>query len=274
MLSASRSSRAARRRRPSRTRARPALDGGFIDVVEHDLVAGLERELGDPGAHRPGSDHADDPASRRRRDGWARSDRLEVLERLAAGRAVVDRAALGRAEEVLEDRPSRAAVRAGHDRGRAAGGPARPAGRRRAARTPPRAACGGPRGVIRSEVHGHPEPKPDVDRPTEDAQAILDGAADQVERRTTDKRRQELHADPGRDRPRRVRPSRGPRRTPSGAPGRARPRARRERWPRRAPADDRRPARPAADPRPAARDRGVDRGLAHHVTPGSARGPC
>ena len=40
-----------------------ALDRGFIDVVEHDLVARLERELGDPGAHGPGSDHPDDPRS-------------------------------------------------------------------------------------------------------------------------------------------------------------------------------------------------------------------
>ena len=37
-----------------------ALDRGRVDVVEDDLVAGLERDLGDAGAHRPGADHADD----------------------------------------------------------------------------------------------------------------------------------------------------------------------------------------------------------------------
>ncbi len=36
-----------------------ALDGGRIDVVDPDLVSRLERELGDPGAHRAGTDHAD-----------------------------------------------------------------------------------------------------------------------------------------------------------------------------------------------------------------------
>ena len=41
--------------------ARPAaLDGGRVDVVDADLVAGFERELGDPRAHRPGTHHADD----------------------------------------------------------------------------------------------------------------------------------------------------------------------------------------------------------------------
>ena len=37
-----------------------ALDGGRVDVVDEDLVAGFERELGDPGAHRPGPDDADE----------------------------------------------------------------------------------------------------------------------------------------------------------------------------------------------------------------------
>ena len=50
--------------RPS-LQARPdpataALDGGRVDVVDQDLVAGFERELGDPGAHRPGPDDADE----------------------------------------------------------------------------------------------------------------------------------------------------------------------------------------------------------------------
>ena len=38
----------------------PALDRGLVDVVEDDLVAGLERELGDARAHRPGADDPDD----------------------------------------------------------------------------------------------------------------------------------------------------------------------------------------------------------------------
>src|SRR5689334_17097415 len=40
------------------------------------------------------------------------SDRLELLERLAAGLAVADRAARGRAEQVVQARVGRAAVRA------------------------------------------------------------------------------------------------------------------------------------------------------------------
>jgi hypothetical protein len=49
-------------------------DGRFIDVEEDDLAAGLERHLADPGAHRPGTDDADDrrqvvTAPRRRRLG-------------------------------------------------------------------------------------------------------------------------------------------------------------------------------------------------------------
>lgn len=37
-----------------------ALDGGRVHVVKKDPVAGLQCELGDAGAHRPGTDHADD----------------------------------------------------------------------------------------------------------------------------------------------------------------------------------------------------------------------
>ena len=41
--------------------ARPAaLDRGRVDVVQDHVVARLERELGDPGAHRPGTDDRDD----------------------------------------------------------------------------------------------------------------------------------------------------------------------------------------------------------------------
>ncbi len=48
--------------------ARPSsLDRGGVDVMQHHRVAGLERQLGDPGAHRAGSDHADDDRARRRR---------------------------------------------------------------------------------------------------------------------------------------------------------------------------------------------------------------
>ena len=37
-----------------------ALDRITVDVVEDDLPAGLERDLGDPGAHHPGAHDADD----------------------------------------------------------------------------------------------------------------------------------------------------------------------------------------------------------------------
>ena len=40
----------------------PCLERLFVDVVEHDLVARFERDLGDPRAHRPGADDADDGA--------------------------------------------------------------------------------------------------------------------------------------------------------------------------------------------------------------------
>jgi hypothetical protein len=52
----------------------PALDGSRVDIVEAYLVAGLERELGDPRAHRPGADDTDD-ADRGDRDAHS-SDRL------------------------------------------------------------------------------------------------------------------------------------------------------------------------------------------------------
>ena len=51
-------------------------------------------------------------AARLERPGGLRSDRLELLERLAAAAAVADRAARGRAEDVLQLRVGRAAVRA------------------------------------------------------------------------------------------------------------------------------------------------------------------
>ena len=62
------------------------LDGGLVDVVNDDLVAVLEGELGDPGTHRSRADHADD---RQFAVGHV-SDRLELLERLAAGAAVAE----------------------------------------------------------------------------------------------------------------------------------------------------------------------------------------
>ena len=40
----------------------PCLERRFVDVVEDDLVARFERDLGDPGAHRPGAHDADDGA--------------------------------------------------------------------------------------------------------------------------------------------------------------------------------------------------------------------
>ena len=43
-----------------------ALDRLLVDVVEHDLVAVLQADLGDPGAHRPGPDDPDDLQALRR----------------------------------------------------------------------------------------------------------------------------------------------------------------------------------------------------------------
>ncbi len=51
-----------------------SLDGRLVDVVEDDLAAGLERDLADPRAHRPGADDADDggqTVARRRRGALA-----------------------------------------------------------------------------------------------------------------------------------------------------------------------------------------------------------
>ena len=36
-----------------------ARDGGRVHVVERHLATGLDGDLGDTGAHRPGADHAD-----------------------------------------------------------------------------------------------------------------------------------------------------------------------------------------------------------------------
>ena len=55
-------------RRPSRQAVAdplaPTLEGRVVDVVEDDLAARLEGDLRDPGAHRPGTDDADDDRSR------------------------------------------------------------------------------------------------------------------------------------------------------------------------------------------------------------------
>ena len=51
-------------RRPPRQAVRDPVaamsERRLVDVVEDDLVAGLERELGDPRAHHPGTDDADE----------------------------------------------------------------------------------------------------------------------------------------------------------------------------------------------------------------------
>ena len=47
-------------RQPGADAGPPALDGGRVDIVEAHMVAGLECELGDPRAHRPGADDTDD----------------------------------------------------------------------------------------------------------------------------------------------------------------------------------------------------------------------
>ena len=41
----------------------PALDCGFIDIEKHYLVAGLQADLRDAGAHRSGADYANDQAA-------------------------------------------------------------------------------------------------------------------------------------------------------------------------------------------------------------------
>ena len=46
------------------------LERLFVDVVEDDFVARFERDLGDPGAHRPGADDADDGAGEVVRPVW------------------------------------------------------------------------------------------------------------------------------------------------------------------------------------------------------------
>ena len=49
---------AARRSSPVRMRARPRSMAAGIDIVDAHVVACLERELGDAGTHRPGTDDA------------------------------------------------------------------------------------------------------------------------------------------------------------------------------------------------------------------------
>ena len=97
-----------------------AFDGGLVDVVEDDLVAVLEGELGDPGAHRPGPDDADHHAV-------PRSDRLEA-SRTAGGRRCSDRSpgtASGRRRSRARCGSSRSADTArGVRAGRGSAGPA------------------------------------------------------------------------------------------------------------------------------------------------------
>ena len=88
--------RAARRARPSRMRSLARSIAASSTSWSDHLVTGLQGDLGDPGAHRPGADDADPFGDR------PRSDRLDGFERLAAGAAVEDRPALGRAEDVLD----------------------------------------------------------------------------------------------------------------------------------------------------------------------------
>ena len=153
----------------------PALDRGLVDVVEDDLVAGLERELGDPGAHRSGADDPDDVR-------WT-SDRLERLERLAAVAAVEERAALGRAEGAVH-----------HDLGRVAPGQRTSAGSAGGA-MPTRGGCSRPAAVMRSEVQGTAPRELDLDREAEGCQPIRHRRLDQLERRAADERRQQVDGD-------------------------------------------------------------------------------
>ena len=95
--------------------ARPRSIAAALDVVEQDGVPCLDGKLGDPGAHRAGTDDAD--RARPSRD--SRSDELHRFERLAAVAAVVERAALGRTEGGVHDDAGRAAIRAADVLGRA-----------------------------------------------------------------------------------------------------------------------------------------------------------
>ena len=60
VLSPSRSELAGAPRQAVADARAAALDGRLVHVVEDDLVAVLERDLGDPGTHRPRADDADD----------------------------------------------------------------------------------------------------------------------------------------------------------------------------------------------------------------------
>src|SRR5688500_17943523 len=127
---------------------------------------------------------------RTRGSSWCReragsSDGLERLERLAAGAAVVERAALGGPEEVVHRHVGRGAPRTAGlrrivDRGGEAG-PAQPL------------APGGGDPVRRPR---DAEAELDLQRAAEHAEADLDGGPDGVERRAPDERRQQLDADP------------------------------------------------------------------------------
>src|SRR5262245_24662399 len=108
-------------------------------------------------------------------------DRLELLERLAAVVAVADRAARRRAEEVLEARRHGAAVRAPEavlelhqlEPGRG------PRGRRSEPRGAELLPAGG------RDVVGRPrvvEPDPDVRRPAELGDLLLEGVSHRLER--------------------------------------------------------------------------------------------
>ena len=232
----------------------PSLERLLVDVVEHDLVAGLERDLGDPGAHRPGADDADDGAAVglvRHGPHAARSDRLERLERLAAVAAVADRAALGRAEQVVHrGRSADAAVRA--DVGGSAGG-ANPA--------PPERVVPGRRDPVRSSTGRRTPKRTSTGRPKPASRSSTAARID-LERRAADERRQQLDPDrrPRATRP--ARPSRDRRSRRTGSPGPAPRRGRRGR-----PRGVDRPHAARDEPERSSR---CDR-LAHHVAPGSER---
>ena len=192
------------------------------------------------------------------------SDRLEVLERLAARRGSSRSRGIGSGRTgFLDDVRREPQCGQGTPPSRSRIGPA--ARCRRAA-----SAAHGPAGVIRSEVQGTRETSR---RPSTGPAECA--AGDPRRRRGSGRApgsRQTWAGAPRRIPPSadldRVRPSRGPSSTPSGAPGRGRP----PRAARTAAASTASARTPARRPRPArlARDRGVHRGLAHHVAPGSA----
>ena len=111
-------------------------------------------------------------------------------------RAVADRPALGRPEQVLHDGPSRAAVRARDARLQVdEGRPPSPVRARRRRRDPGGGQSGASRRADPIGGPGHLERGRDLDRPAEGREPVGDRRLDQLERRAADEGRQDLDPD-------------------------------------------------------------------------------